>query len=799
MLRSSIAALGPSLFGIRESPSRLTVAPAELEAPRLEMGRIERLAVLGLGIAGVLPPLAFTARPGDLGAIAAVPLSVVLTGLLIFAPALVGLVAALSGIESVRESFRLRGDREHEQAVLRVFAAAAAVAYAFCTDASGMPGEPATACEIVAALGLAGAWGLLALTILDPVASTLRRHLGLVYDAALLSAFLHFGGRLGAPWVPLYLLCDFYAGFRFGFAALAVAALCGVAGFALVVATTPFWHQQPLLAAGFALALTLLPAYVGAMVRMLARSQQSAATAQAARTRFLTVISQALRAPLDELIEREPASPAAAPFARGLQSQLSNVLDFAAIEAGVFVPQDEAFDLHRLVNDTLADRRAETAARGRRLRVHIDPALPYRLRGWPKQLAQVLENLMPRGRETGVRIVIDAAGVRDGRLWLRLTVSDDSLPASLAEAEAVLRPVEGAAPPAGGAVHDAFRVAVAKRLIDLMRGTIAFGPTGARGRALTVTLPFELDEPAFGGPLDLAECLVLIASEDGQFVSEIAEPLHAWHGDPRWIDGFGGTIGFLDDRAGSCSVLVVDGRSHVLAALTFAHRAATAPSPPSFIVAVADPAQIDGFLELSDGEVDAVLAAPLDAQLLANALHSLPLWRSPPARPVVVPEGPAGEPAPAAAPQPLYRAPAAQPSADPQVTPISAHPRFGGESVVVDVQALAALRRLGGGEAFLEEVIETFRGDAAEIMQRIERAAAMADTAAFGRGLQALRSCAANLGGLRLCEVIQSLRTVGVAELREQGTGLARRLADELVRLEAALAEHLPEPGRRRS
>src|SRR6185312_13253535 len=162
-----------------------------------------------------------------------------LTGLLILAPALVGLVAALFGLEGVRDSFRVRGDKEHEQAVLRVFVGALAVGYGFAMSVATPGDETVASCLIAASVGLAGAWLLLLLAMLDPMPSPLRQYLAAVFDAALVSAFLHFGAKLTAPWYPLYLLTTFYAGFRFGPAQLAVAAVANLAGFAVVVATTP--------------------------------------------------------------------------------------------------------------------------------------------------------------------------------------------------------------------------------------------------------------------------------------------------------------------------------------------------------------------------------------------------------------------------------------------------------------------------------------------------------------------------------------------------------------------------------
>jgi signal transduction histidine kinase len=808
---SWIAPVGPSLFRALPEPAVQPPAlapPLSAQPERSAMAGIARLAVAGLGIAAILPPLAFTLRPGDLGFVLGLPVSIALTALLILAPALVGLMTSIFGLEVVRESFRARGDKEHEQAILRVFVAAAAVTYGFVI--AGL-GESAGSCRIVAALGLAGAWVFLLAAILDPISSPLRHYAGTVYDASLLAVFLHVGGVLTAPWFPLFLLGAFYAGFRFGPRSLGAASIANLAGFSVVIATTAFWQQQVLLAAGLLIAMVVLPAYVGSMAREVAAARDAATAAQAARTRFLMVISQALRAPLDAIVGtagaseptgREAERPAMRPSARSLLSQVSNILDFSAIEAGAFVPEIEAFDLHRLVNETLADRRAEAKLRGSRLRVHVDPALPYRLRGWAQQLAQILDYLVARAMEVSgdgaVRIAIDAAG-RDGNaLTLRIAVRDEGAPITPADAEALFDPFAGAAERQTASAHGAFGLAVVNRLVELMGGCITIESSAVRGGSFVITVPLTVDEPEVDSALDLGRCLVLIATEDSQFASDLAEPLNAWHGDPRWIEGFGGTLGFEPREEGACSVLIVDGRSHMLAALSFAHRAVSGPAAPSFVLVIAETAQIEGLIELTDGELDGVLAASLNAQLLANALHSLPLWRGASSRPVMVPETiePVGESEPptSAIPEPPYT-PEPEAAHTRQVTPITVHPRFGAETQIVDPRAIAALRGLGGGDDFLAEIIDSFRAETKDIMNRIVRAAAGADAANFARGLQALRSCAANLGGTRLCDLLLAMRDISQRELREQGSGVVQKLGDELARLEAALLEFLPDRG----
>src|SRR5580704_18605381 len=106
--RTSIASLGPPPIRAVAEPAGQASPPVTAQAARPAMARVARLTVFGLGIAGVLPPLAFTARPGELGLIGGVPVAIALTGLLILAPAFVGLVAAVRPRLRARELPRPR-------------------------------------------------------------------------------------------------------------------------------------------------------------------------------------------------------------------------------------------------------------------------------------------------------------------------------------------------------------------------------------------------------------------------------------------------------------------------------------------------------------------------------------------------------------------------------------------------------------------------------------------------------------------------------------------------------------------
>jgi HPt (histidine-containing phosphotransfer) domain-containing protein len=113
------------------------------------------------------------------------------------------------------------------------------------------------------------------------------------------------------------------------------------------------------------------------------------------------------------------------------------------------------------------------------------------------------------------------------------------------------------------------------------------------------------------------------------------------------------------------------------------------------------------------------------------------------------------------------------------------------------MRAIEALRALGG-EEFLRELIDTFRADARQLLDRLDRAVAATDTAAFARGVAALWRCAGHLGGIRLRELLPP-QGVTDAELRQRGAQHLQRVAAEIDRLTAALAELPPANEARRS
>src|SRR5215472_4569991 len=274
-----------------------------------------RLVACGLVTAGVLPPLGLAALPGGLSMLGAPRTGIVLVAALLCAPALVGLAAALQGVDAVVARLRAEAGGEYRHIIARVILAALVEAYAFALLAM-LPGDVASGPSLlVASLNLAAAWLFLLNVVLDSRPSSLRRYAALVSDIILLSILLAAGGGPIAALAIVYCYIAVANAEQLGSRGLILSIGLEVVAFAGVVAATPFWWERPLLGGGILVAMVLLPAYVGGVVHRLNTAKAAAEAANAAKNRFLFALCDDLRGPLRALarigaaLDREKLDP----------------------------------------------------------------------------------------------------------------------------------------------------------------------------------------------------------------------------------------------------------------------------------------------------------------------------------------------------------------------------------------------------------------------------------------------------------------------------------------------------------
>ncbi len=593
------------------------------------------LVGIALVAAGVLPPVGLAALPGGLSMLGAPRTGIVLVTALLFAPAIVGFAVALQGFDTTLARLRAEVEGEYRQIIARILLAALILGFVFALLAV-QPGDAKIApCLLIGSLNLAGAWLFLLNIVLDARRSTLRRAVALFCDTALLSLLLGAGGGLTAGLAPVYLYIAISHADRREPRWLIAAVALDLAGFAAVVALSPFWRGEPLFAAGMAAAILLLPAYIGALLHRLEAAKIAAESASASKNRFLAALAEDLRGPLRTIgragaaIDRAAIDPEQWDMiarmrlsARAMLLQLDDILNYVRIDDGSFAPETRSFDLYRLANGAVAALRASAAERGIVLALRIDPQLPYQLRGWPHQLRQILiclmTNAIGQSGKSKVRINLDPVELDAENVTVRLTVASGLLDSNQLETADESTEFDE------GGRH--LGLAVVHRLIGLMGGRLAVDSDLRRGLTMTAELPFGIDQASQAQLLDLAQLPVLIVTKDAEFVADLIEPLEAWRADPRWIGAGDQALAYLGafDPGGRRAVLAVDGRGDVLQALSWAHRAAALRmSEPPYVLFVADEPRIDSVIGLVDDELDGILPAPFTPAALRSALHAL--------------------------------------------------------------------------------------------------------------------------------------------------------------------------------
>jgi two-component system sensor histidine kinase RpfC len=240
-----------------------------------------------------------------------------------------------------------------------------------------------------------------------PGKSSARRIFTLITDIVLFSYGMHLGGAEATACFSVYLWLIVGHGMRFGQVYLFGGTVLGVLGFFIVLLTTDYWIEQRTAGMGLLTGLIVLPIFFSSLLKKLTNAIAEAEDANKSKSQFLANMSHEIRTPLNGVIgmsellmatplnkEQKELSNTLQASAKTLLSLIEDVLDISKIEAGKFSIENTEFDLHYLVNNTIAMMRVQAELKGLHLVSHVSASTPFRLIGDPHHLRQVFINLI---------------------------------------------------------------------------------------------------------------------------------------------------------------------------------------------------------------------------------------------------------------------------------------------------------------------------------------------------------------------------------------------------------------------
>jgi len=283
----------------------------------------------------------------------------------------------------------------------------------------------------------------------------------------------------------------------------------------------------------------------------LLRRKEDAETAHRARAAFVATMSHEVRTPLNavlgmtDLLRLTELTRKQKSYVQIMESSsnmllslMDNMIDFATLESGELVLEEESFHVTDLLERVLEVMGYQAYSKGIELAGATDYEPDMQVTGDFQRLRQILINLVSnavRFTERGEVIVgVNADRDESGRTLLSIMVSDSGIGMTKSAAEQLFTPFRSIADELDRRGHGSgLGLALSKRLVELMGGDINFESELGRGTNIWITVPVGRaaggTAAVFEGRDALSNRRVLLVNDNEKVTFAVCSHMEAWN------------------------------------------------------------------------------------------------------------------------------------------------------------------------------------------------------------------------------------------------------------------------------